>query len=161
MNMESLAKQIYKEEIANATKPDEVLSGKIRFLEGEFQEPYNSAGIMAIEDIISPPTTRAVLIERLKRLSKKTGCQETLEEAGSYPFMTMGLVLVLFQVWTMTGQPYAIPVQLMDTGYDNDYWASVVLIHFMREGNQKLSIAELIKKYPYRKAKKVVGNAWK
>ena len=60
--------------------------------------------------------------------------------------MTMRLVLVLFRFWTMTGQPYAIPVRLMDTGYDNDYWAAVVLIHFMREGDQKLTLAELIKK---------------
>ena len=82
MNMESLAKQIYKEEIANATKPEEFLAGKIGFLEGQFQEPYNSAGIMAIEDIISPPTTRAVLIERLKRLSKKQDAKKPWKKQG-------------------------------------------------------------------------------
>jgi hypothetical protein len=54
-----------------------------------------------------------------------------------------------------------IPVQLMETEYYNDYWASVVLIHFMREGDQKLSIAELLKKYPYPKAKEVVMSGWK
>ena len=54
-----------------------------------------------------------------------------------------------------------ISVQLMDTEYYDDYWASVVLIHFTREGDQKLSIAELIKKYPYRKANGVVMSGWK
>jgi len=54
-----------------------------------------------------------------------------------------------------------VPVQLKGTGYFDDYWASVVLIHFMREGDQKISIADLVKKYPYRKAKAVVLNGWK
>jgi len=54
-----------------------------------------------------------------------------------------------------------VPVQLNNTEYDNDYWASVVLIHFMREGDQKMDIAALIKKYPYRKAKAIVMKAWK
>jgi mono/diheme cytochrome c family protein len=54
-----------------------------------------------------------------------------------------------------------IPVQLRGTDYYNDYWASVVLIHFMREGDQKMSVPELIRKYPYRKAKDIVLNGWK
>lgn len=49
-----------------------------------------------------------------------------------------------------------IPVQLRGTEYEGDYWASVVLIHFMREGDQKLSVADLVKKYPYRASKEVV-----
>lgn len=71
MDLESMARQIYKKEIASANKADEVLASKVKFLEEQYEEPYNSAGLMAIEDIISPPTTRAVLINRLKRLSKK------------------------------------------------------------------------------------------
>ncbi|NPA17320.1 MAG: hypothetical protein GXO05_06210 [Aquificae bacterium] len=53
-----------------------------------------------------------------------------------------------------------VPVQLTGTPYENDYWASVVLIHFMREGDQKLSIEELIKKYPYKKSREIVEKGW-
>jgi len=53
-----------------------------------------------------------------------------------------------------------VPIQLTGTEYENDYWASVVLIHFMREGDQKLSIQELIRKYPYEKSKKIVEEGW-
>ena len=59
-----------------------------------------------------------------------------------------------------TVNKYGVPVQLTGTEYENDYWASVVLIHFMREGDQKLSIQELIKKYPYRKSKEIVEKGW-
>jgi acetyl-CoA carboxylase carboxyltransferase component len=71
MDLKSLAAQIYKEEIARSTMPGEVLENKVAFLAEQFKEPYNSAGLMAVEDIISPPITRAVLINRLKRLSAK------------------------------------------------------------------------------------------
>jgi hypothetical protein len=54
-----------------------------------------------------------------------------------------------------------IPVQLSGIDYYSDYWASVVLIHFMREGDQKMSVPELIRKYPYRKAKEIVMKGWK
>ena len=54
-----------------------------------------------------------------------------------------------------------VPVQLAGTGYENDYWSSVVLIHFMREGDPKMTVAELIKKYPYGKAKEIVFKGWK
>lgn len=54
-----------------------------------------------------------------------------------------------------------IPVQLKGTDYYNDYWASVVLIHFMREGDQKLPMAELMKKYPYKRSKEIVIKGWK
>lgn len=46
-----------------------------------------------------------------------------------------------------------VPVQLKNTAYFNDYWASVVLIHFMREKDQEMSVPGLVKKYPYGKAK--------
>jgi mono/diheme cytochrome c family protein len=54
-----------------------------------------------------------------------------------------------------------IPLQLKDTEYAKDYWASVTLAHFMREGDQKLSIKELTAKYPYDKSTKIVKDGWK
>jgi methylmalonyl-CoA decarboxylase subunit alpha len=71
MDLKSLAREIYKEEMAGSTSPGEILERKVALLAEQFEEPYNSAGLMAIEDIIPPPTTRAVLINRLKRLSAK------------------------------------------------------------------------------------------
>ncbi len=54
-----------------------------------------------------------------------------------------------------------VPLQLKDTEYANDYWASVTLAHFMRGGDQKLSIADLVKKYPYSKSSNIVVKGWK
>ncbi len=54
-----------------------------------------------------------------------------------------------------------VPVQLQGTDYYNDYWASVVLIHFMREGDPKMGIGDLIKKYPYPAAREIVKTGWK
>jgi hypothetical protein len=54
-----------------------------------------------------------------------------------------------------------VPVQLEGTEYATDYWASVTLAHFMREGDQKLSVKELVKKYPYNLSTKVVTDGWK
>jgi acetyl-CoA carboxylase carboxyltransferase component len=71
MDVAALAKLIYKEELAEANDHRNLLAEKTQFLQEQFEEPYNSAGIMAIEDVILPSTTRAVLIERLKRLSGK------------------------------------------------------------------------------------------
>jgi len=53
-----------------------------------------------------------------------------------------------------------VPAQLKGTKYENDYWASVTLAHFMREGDQKLSVKKLVKKYPYSKSTKVVKDGW-
>ena len=53
-----------------------------------------------------------------------------------------------------------VPVQLEGTDYFSDYWASVVLIHFMREGDPKLPVTNLVKKYPYRKAREIVAKGW-
>jgi acetyl-CoA carboxylase carboxyltransferase component len=71
MNLKSLAAQIYEEEIAGSTTSGAVLETKVALLAKQFEEPYNSAGLMAVEDVISPATTRTVLINRLKRLSAK------------------------------------------------------------------------------------------
>jgi len=54
-----------------------------------------------------------------------------------------------------------VPAQLGKTEYANDYWASVTLAHFMREGDQKLSVKELVKKYPYATSTKIVKDGWK
>ncbi len=54
-----------------------------------------------------------------------------------------------------------VPVQLKDTEYYNDYWAAAVLAHFMREGDQKLAVSELVKKFPYKKSREIVAKGWK
>ena len=54
-----------------------------------------------------------------------------------------------------------VPLQLKDTPYANDYWAAVTLAHFMRAGDQKLSVEELVKKYPYEKSSDIVRKGWK
>ncbi len=54
-----------------------------------------------------------------------------------------------------------VPNMLAGTEYANDYWASVTLAHYMREGDQKLSVSELIEKYPYKQSKRVVQKGWK
>ncbi len=53
-----------------------------------------------------------------------------------------------------------VPVQLVGTEYENDYWASVTLAHFMRSGDQKLSVKELVEKYPYAKSTQIVKDGW-
>jgi mono/diheme cytochrome c family protein/protein required for attachment to host cells len=54
-----------------------------------------------------------------------------------------------------------VPLQLAHTEYAKDYWASVTLAHFMREGDQKLSVDELVAKYPFAKSSEVVKKGWK
>ena len=54
-----------------------------------------------------------------------------------------------------------VPLQLKGTKYANDYWASVTLAHFMRSGDQKLSVKELIKRYPFNKSTNIVVKGWK
>jgi len=51
-------------------------------------------------------------------------------------------------------------VQLQGTEYAQDYWASVVLLHLMREGDRKLSVKKLIEKYPYKKPQKIAQEGW-
>ncbi len=53
-----------------------------------------------------------------------------------------------------------IPVQLQETEYAGDYWASVALLHFMREGDQKMPIGKLMEKYPHKKARQIVIEGW-
>ena len=70
-DIKSLARLIYKDEIAKSTKPDELLLRKVHQLSQNFIEPYSSAGTLAIEDIIDPRETRPILVDRLQRLSQK------------------------------------------------------------------------------------------
>ncbi|MFT7860570.1 MAG: hypothetical protein ABXS93_06510 [Sulfurimonas sp.] len=53
-----------------------------------------------------------------------------------------------------------VPLQLQGTEYENDYWASVTLAHYMRGGDQKLSVKQLVEKYPYKNSAKVVKDGW-
>jgi len=53
-----------------------------------------------------------------------------------------------------------VPVQLEGSKYADDYWASVTLAHYMRSGDQKLSVSDLIKKYPYKQSSQVVKDGW-
>ena len=54
-----------------------------------------------------------------------------------------------------------VPAQLNGTEYENDYWASVTLAHFMRDGDQKLSVKQLVEKYPYGNSVDIVTKGWK
>jgi mono/diheme cytochrome c family protein len=53
-----------------------------------------------------------------------------------------------------------VPVQLKGTGYYDDYWAAVTLIHFMREGDRKLPVADLVRKYTFKKSREIVAKGW-
>jgi len=52
-----------------------------------------------------------------------------------------------------------VPVQLAGTDYYDDYWASVVLVHFMRESDFQVELEGLLAKYPYADAKAIVANS--
>ncbi|MEW6519802.1 MAG: hypothetical protein AB1461_10345 [Thermodesulfobacteriota bacterium] len=51
-------------------------------------------------------------------------------------------------------------MQLAGTDYDEDYWAAVALIHFMREKDSRLPVAELVRGYPYSRARQIVMEGW-
>ncbi len=52
-----------------------------------------------------------------------------------------------------------VPVQLKGTSYYDDYYAAVTLMHYMRGNDFKLPVDELVKKYPYDAAKKLVAGS--
>jgi mono/diheme cytochrome c family protein len=54
-----------------------------------------------------------------------------------------------------------VPVQLKGTDYYQDHWAAVVLLHFMRGDDHDLPVKDLVKKYPYDRARQVVIRGWK
>jgi hypothetical protein len=53
-----------------------------------------------------------------------------------------------------------VPVQLAGSGYAGDYWAAVVLLHAMRDGDEKLPVPELLAKYPHERSRAVVAEGW-
>jgi mono/diheme cytochrome c family protein len=53
-----------------------------------------------------------------------------------------------------------VPAELAGTEYRDDYWASVVLMHFMRDGDQNMTVPELVKKYPYATAREIVTKGF-
>ena len=53
-----------------------------------------------------------------------------------------------------------VPVQLKNTEYYSDYWASVALLHFMRAGDEKLPIDKLMEKFPYHQSRKIAQEGW-
>jgi hypothetical protein len=54
-----------------------------------------------------------------------------------------------------------VPAQLQGTEYEKDYWASVVLLHSMREGDEKLPVKDLVGKYPHARSRKVAEDGWR
>jgi mono/diheme cytochrome c family protein len=54
-----------------------------------------------------------------------------------------------------------VPRELRNTEYFDDYWASVVLLHFMRGEDVELAVADLIKKYPYKDSRGIALKSWK
>jgi len=53
-----------------------------------------------------------------------------------------------------------IPAPLKSTGYYNDYWASVALLHLMRVGDEKLPMDKLREKFPSNQSQKVAQEGW-
>jgi mono/diheme cytochrome c family protein len=54
-----------------------------------------------------------------------------------------------------------VPVQLQGTRYENDYWASVVLQHLMREGDHQLPVGQLMEKFAYEKSRAIAEEGLK
>jgi len=85
MDMESFARKAYSKDLGAVDDPDAFLAEKINYLKGRFEEPYNSAAIMAVEDVIAPSATRPVLISNLRRLSRK-------QDGPPRPWKKQGLI---------------------------------------------------------------------
>ena len=66
-----------------------------------------------------------------------------------------------FRPYPHTVNKKGVPVQLKGSAYYNDYWASVTLIHFMREGDRRLPVADLIIKYSFKKCREIAEKGWK
>lgn len=54
-----------------------------------------------------------------------------------------------------------VPAELKGTEYYKDYWSAVVLIHSMRGEDYELKPTDLVKKFPYARAKAIVAKGWK
>jgi len=71
MDLKSLAKHIFQDEIVKSKDSEKLILRRAQWLEQEFREPYWSAGMMAVDDIINPRQTREVIVNTLGRLSGK------------------------------------------------------------------------------------------
>ncbi len=54
-----------------------------------------------------------------------------------------------------------VPAQLQGTEYADDYWASVVLLHAMREGDEKLPVKDLLRKFPIARSREIAEQGWR
>ncbi len=52
--------------------------------------------------------------------------------------------------------PNGVPAQLEGTPYYDDYYASVVLMHLMRDADYEMPVEELVNKYPYEDSRAIV-----
>jgi len=68
---ERAADALYKAQIETSANPEEVRRELMEKTHDEYATPYHLAGIQGADDIIDPRETRPVLINTLKRLSKK------------------------------------------------------------------------------------------
>ena len=71
MGAEGAVKIIYRRDIANSTRSDELKAELVRQYQNEFANPYVGASIGAIDDIIEPHQTRPRLINALEMLRNK------------------------------------------------------------------------------------------
>jgi acetyl-CoA carboxylase carboxyltransferase component len=71
MGAEGAAEIIFKKDIKDAKKPEELLLEKISFYKKEFANPYQAAKRGYIDDIIIPSKTRGKLIRAFEILSHK------------------------------------------------------------------------------------------
>ena len=71
MGAEGAVKIIYRRDIANSTRPDELKAELVRQYQNEFANPYVGASVGAIDDIIEPHQTRPRLINALEMLRNK------------------------------------------------------------------------------------------
>lgn len=71
MGAEGAVKIIYRRDLANSNRPDELKAELVRQYQNEFANPYVGAAVGAIDDIIEPHQTRPRLINALEMLRNK------------------------------------------------------------------------------------------
>jgi acetyl-CoA carboxylase carboxyltransferase component len=71
MGPEGAVNIIYRKEIGQADKPEEMRKEFIEDYEAKFANPYIAAGLAYLDDVIEPATTRPHLIAALEMLMEK------------------------------------------------------------------------------------------
>jgi len=71
MGAEGAVKIIYRRDLANSNRPEELKAELVRQYQNEFANPYVGAAVGAIDDIIEPHQTRPRLINALEMLRNK------------------------------------------------------------------------------------------